>query len=36
MGVNLKLLKEFKLICEEQNIPFTFQAFDTFVSHISK
>jgi len=36
-GINLKLLKEFKAICSEHpEVPFTMQAFDMFLTHISK
>ena len=32
----LKLLQEFKTICDTHKIPFTFKSFDIFLTHISK
>jgi len=34
--MNLKLLKEFKSICDTHNIPFTIQNFEKLIAHISK
>jgi len=35
--MNLKLLKEFKAICAEHpQVPFTMDAFEKFIAHISK
>jgi len=36
MAINLKLLKEYKTLCDNHSIPFTFQGFDLFIAHISK
>jgi len=34
--MNLKLLTEFKVICAEHKIPFTFENFEKLINHISK
>jgi len=36
-GINLKLLKEFRTFCEAYpQVPFTMDAFEKFINHISK
>jgi len=32
----LKLLQEFKNICDTHSIPFTFENFEKLIAHISK
>jgi len=37
MAINLKLLQEFKAICAVYpQVPFTMDAFEKFIAHISK